>query len=75
MSCQKASYIIEKRNVSKITRLEKFQLKFHLAICKLCKKYENDSRIVGKILRALDKQTHKLSPAQKEEIKAKLQSS
>ena len=75
MSCQKASYIIEKRNVSKLSLIEKFQLKFHLAFCKLCQRYENDSRIIGKILRALENQNHKLSATQKEEIKTKLQSS
>jgi len=75
MSCRKASYIIEKRAVSKITVVEKIQLKFHLAICKLCQKYEKDSAILGKILHRLhlnDNPNIKLSEDDKKELKEKL---
>lgn len=77
MSCQKASYIIEKREVSKISLWEKIGLKFHLMICSLCRKYESDSRILGKILKSLHKHEHPahLTEDQKEELKRKLASS
>lgn len=70
MSCKKASYIIEKREVSKISLWEKFSLKFHLMICNLCRKYESDSKILGSILKSLHHQSHskQLSPADKEEM-------
>jgi len=74
MSCKKASYIIEKRNVSKISLWEKLSLKFHLAICKLCKKYESDSKILARILKGLHKhetQNH-LSDSEKSAMKEKL---
>jgi len=76
MSCQKASYIIEKREVSKLSLWEKFSLKFHLMICALCRKYESDSKILAKILKALHKHeghAH-LSASEKEELKKKLAS-
>lgn len=77
MSCQKASYIIEKREVSKISLREKISLKFHLMICALCRRYESDSKILGRILKSLHKKessTH-LSSEDKEALKRKLASS
>lgn len=77
MSCKKASYIIEKRELNEISLWEKFSLKFHLMICALCRKYESDSKILGKILKSLDKhESHvHLSASEKEEMKGKLTSS
>jgi len=74
MSCKKASYIIEKREVSKISLWEKLSLKFHLVICALCRKYESDSKILGKILKSLHKHQHEthLSNEYKEELKNSL---
>ncbi|MBK9190964.1 MAG: hypothetical protein IPM77_05295 [Crocinitomicaceae bacterium] len=71
MSCRKASYIIEKRWVSKISLWEKLSLKFHLMICNLCRKYESDSKILGKILKSLNKHEHSshLSKTDKDALK------
>ncbi|MBI3136847.1 MAG: hypothetical protein HYZ14_19385 [Bacteroidetes bacterium] len=76
MSCRKASYIIEKREVSKLSLWEKLSLKFHLMICDLCRRYESDSKILGKILKSLHKhESHAhLSSTDKEEMKRKLAS-
>lgn len=77
MSCKKASYIIEKREVSKISLWEKLSLKFHLMICALCRKYESDSKILGKILKSINKHPHQtqLSPEEKNELKNSLRTS
>lgn len=74
MSCQKASYIIEKRELTKLSLWEKISLKFHLMICSLCRRYESDSKVLGKILKSLHNHSShaSLSAAEKEAIKQKL---
>jgi hypothetical protein len=77
MSCEKTSYLIEKRELSKLSWKEKFSMRFHLLWCRLCQKYASDSKILGKILKSLHKHeghAH-LSSAEKEELKKKLASS
>jgi hypothetical protein len=77
MSCEKTSYLIEKRELSKLSLGEKFSMRFHLLWCRLCQKYASDSKILGKILKALHKhEGHaQLSPSDKDEMKKKLASS
>ncbi len=77
MSCEKTSYLIEKRELSKLSLGEKFSMRFHLLWCRLCQKYSSDSKILGMILKALHKHeghSH-LSASEKEEMKKKLASS
>lgn len=52
LSCQKASELIEKQNLFKLTILEKIQLKIHKAMCKACELYEKQSIIIEKGLSA-----------------------
>lgn len=80
MSCKKASYIIEKRNVAKISFLEKINLKFHLMICSLCRRYESDSKFISKLLKRLKHQhavesSVSLTKDEKQQIKNALKSS
>ena len=74
MSCRKASYIIEKAEVSEISFLERMSLKFHLMICKLCRKYQDDSRILGRLMKKLATHNHTghLTEEEKAEIKKRL---
>jgi hypothetical protein len=77
MSCEKTSFLIEKRELSKLSFREKISMRIHLLWCKLCKKYESDSKVLGKILKALHKhEPHEhLSQSEKEELKKKLAAS
>jgi hypothetical protein len=80
MSCEKTSFLIEKSELSKLSLKEKLSMRIHLLWCSLCKKYKSDSKVLGKILKALHKHedghTHvHLSSSEKEELKRKLASS
>jgi hypothetical protein len=74
MSCRKASYIIEKGEVSQISLWERMNLKFHLMICKLCRKYQSDSRILGRLMKKLATHEHSghLTEEEKAEIRKRL---
>lgn len=46
ISCCKASELVEKKNISSISFIEKLQLKVHEIICKGCLAYEKQSRLL-----------------------------
>lgn len=49
-SCKKTTELIDKRLFSPLTVKEKMQLKVHKAMCKTCSAYENQSKIIDKII-------------------------
>jgi len=82
MSCEKTSFLVEKSELSKLSLKEKLSMRIHLLWCGLCKKYRSDSKMLGKILKALHKQDDStlhahvhLSATEKEALKQKLASS
>lgn len=50
LSCKKATELVEKKQVSKLSLIENIQLKLHLNMCKTCKKYEAKSVFIESIL-------------------------
>lgn len=71
LSCKKATELIEKRLVTKLSAVEKIQLKMHTAVCSQCSTYENQSEIIEKCLAEIhqpNKETLKLSSKKKEQI-------
>lgn len=50
LSCKKATELVEKKQVSKLSFLENIQLKLHLNMCKTCKEYEEKSVFIESIL-------------------------
>ncbi len=44
LSCQKATELIEKKQISGLSRLERWKLAMHLRLCRYCKNYEEQSR-------------------------------
>ena len=71
LSCKKATELIEKRLVTKLTSVEKIQLKMHTAVCNQCATYEDQSAIIEKSLEKINKQKNvpmKLSSEKKEQI-------
>lgn len=71
MSCKKASYIIEKRNLTKLNLMEKVSLKFHLAICHLCRKYEADSAALNRLLHSFNTHPSNLHLSDDQKLKLK----
>ncbi|OGS69205.1 MAG: hypothetical protein A3F91_03495 [Flavobacteria bacterium RIFCSPLOWO2_12_FULL_35_11] len=71
LSCKKATELIEKRWVTKLSPVEKIQLKMHTAVCGQCATYEKQSEIIEKSLEKINKQENvpmKLSSEKKEQI-------
>ncbi len=76
LSCKKATELIEKRFVTKLSPVEKIQLKMHTAVCSKCATYENQSEIIEKCLAEIhqpNKEQMKLSSERKEQILKQLE--
>lgn len=52
LSCQRATYLIEKRQEAPLNVLERLQLSAHTSMCVACQAYQKQSAIID---RALDK--------------------
>lgn len=50
LSCRKATELIEKRTVTKLSLAEKMQLGLHTSMCSGCKAYQQQSGIMDKWL-------------------------
>ncbi|CAN5180779.1 hypothetical protein BH09BAC5_BH09BAC5_03140 [soil metagenome] len=50
LSCQKASFLIEKGHASPLSFMERLQLNMHLKICDKCAAYKQQSRIIESLL-------------------------
>ncbi|MEO7766157.1 MAG: hypothetical protein ABIS01_01980 [Ferruginibacter sp.] len=48
-NCEKATFLIEKQQVGKLTFIEILFLKIHLAGCSLCRIYKRQSEIINQI--------------------------
>ena len=44
MTCKKATYLISKKEEGRLSLVEKWQLMGHFAICRLCRKFEQQTR-------------------------------
>ena len=49
-NCRKATFLIEKQQISNITIREKIELKIHLAGCSVCKLFQQQSILINKML-------------------------
>lgn len=70
LSCHKATYLMEKRMHTKLTLIERIQIRMHLSLCGYCKEYEKDAVIIDKAIRkiAAGKKAHPPEAFTKEEI-------
>lgn len=50
LSCRKATELIEKQFVAKLSLKERVQLNLHKSICDACTAYENHSRLLNDLL-------------------------
>ena len=77
ISCEQATYLVDKEQYADLSFKDKFDLKFHLATCKFCRLYKTESLLINKELSkafTLDGKEVKLSEEQKKKILEKLDS-
>ncbi|WP_346238697.1 hypothetical protein ABDK00_004585 [Niabella insulamsoli] len=51
-SCQKATELLDKQSVLKLSLREKMLMTFHVAICKACRRYKKQSLVIDNILKS-----------------------
>jgi len=51
ITCKKATEMIERNNSNDLSMSELMKLKFHLILCKACKFYEKQSRLIDTFLK------------------------
>jgi hypothetical protein len=52
-NCRKATFLIEKRMIGKITFREAIELRIHLAGCSVCRLFEKQSLLINKMVQQL----------------------
>lgn len=70
ISCKQATYLVSKKEERNLSWLERWQLRAHLAMCSICRKFETQSGWIGRMAR---QHTHQHSATLSEESKEKMQ--
>ena len=70
-ACEKATYLKEKSNLTKLSFGEWFLMKFHFFLCPPCKKYGHDSDHLNEALKKCQSEKKYPEP-KKAELKEKL---
>ena len=52
-NCEKATFLIEKKLIGSITARQKLELKIHLAGCKICRVFEQQSKAINRLVHEL----------------------
>ena len=58
-NCRKATFLIEKRMLAKLTLIETVELRIHLAGCSVCRTYQVQSKLIGQMVHQLLSSTEK----------------
>lgn len=61
ISCDKATELVEKKSSIGISLIELIQLRFHNLICKGCKIYETQSKLIDNYLKKNSEQSNVIS--------------
>lgn len=71
MSCEKISFLIDKSELEELSRGERLRVRWHFSMCKLCKRYEHDSKALSRMFKRLAERSEKkiLSKADKDRLK------
>lgn len=72
-NCRKATYLIEKQQIGRITLREKLELKIHLAGCSICKTFQRQSIVINHLVHNLFQSTEQADVRLDEEFKRNLQ--
>ncbi len=51
-NCKKATFLIEKKQIDKITIREELELKIHLAGCSVCRIFQQQSIIINQMVKS-----------------------
>ena len=52
-NCKKATFLIEKKMIDKLTFREKIELRIHLAGCSVCRLYQQQSEMINEMVQQL----------------------
>ncbi len=69
IDCKEAAYLTDKKQFSKLSVLQRVNLRLHLFMCDVCRKYGKDSRALNKILKYTSINIPKLTDEDKQRIK------
>lgn len=72
-NCRKATLLIEKRQLGKISLVETMELKIHLAGCSVCRVFEKQSGIIDQMVHVLFHAKEDENPKLDEQFKKELQ--
>ena len=50
LDCHKATFLIEKRTMKKLSFFEQVELRIHLAGCSVCRTYKRQSYLIGQMV-------------------------
>ena len=74
--CRRATYLIEKRQLTTLTLKERIVLAIHLAGCSVCRLFQRQSRIIYRMMRNLYRPTsdplHHLDENTKRDMQGKI---
>lgn len=68
LSCIKATELIEKKELFRLSFIENVRLKVHLSMCSSCKEYGRQSKMIDEALRKSSRAEIKFSDAEKLEM-------
>lgn len=73
-TCRDITETFEKQSVTRLSISEKLAVRMHMRICKNCRQYSKDSKILEKMIRRLGsaQYQHEFTPAEKETLIKKL---
>lgn len=71
-NCSKATFLIEKQQISRITMREKLELNIHLAGCSVCRIYEKQSMAINRMIKNLFQTTQRNELTLDENFKQRL---
>lgn len=72
LTCKKATELVEKRVINKLSPIQFIQLKLHLALCDACIVYEKFSKKMDNILAVMLKNKRITDAQPNEELKQKI---
>jgi hypothetical protein len=72
LSCQRATELIEKKSVLRLSVLESLQLRLHKSICDACTNYEKQSNSIDALLQKDNPESTISNPSLQEKIRRQL---
>ncbi|KXB96819.1 MAG: hypothetical protein AA908_10180 [Chlorobi bacterium NICIL-2] len=66
ISCDRATFLIEKQSTDSLSWIEWMQLKLHVSMCAACRAYGKQSRMIDRLLKKYFHPTQSSAPTQEE---------